>query len=53
MDEPAERAWRIHQGVDMGRPSLLLGRTVTRGASVSGTHISGRCVAVLEGTFAL
>jgi trans-2,3-dihydro-3-hydroxyanthranilate isomerase len=53
MDEPAERAWRIHQGVDMGRPSLLLGRTVTRGATVIGTHIGGRCVAVLEGTLAL
>jgi trans-2,3-dihydro-3-hydroxyanthranilate isomerase len=53
IDAPAERAWRIHQGADMGRPSLLLGRTATRGAAVIATHISGRCVAVLEGTIAL
>ncbi len=48
-----ERAWRIHQGVDMGRPSLLLGRTTTRGGEVIATHIGGRCVAVLEGTLDL
>jgi len=53
IDEPAGRAWRIHQGVDMGRPSLLLGRTATRGAQVTGTHIGGRCVPVLEGTLTL
>jgi len=48
-----ERAWRIHQGVDMGRPSLLIGRTVSRDGAVIGTHIGGRCVAVLEGSFEL
>jgi trans-2,3-dihydro-3-hydroxyanthranilate isomerase len=53
IDEPAEHTWRIHQGVDMGRPSLLFGRTATRGARVSGTHIAGRCVPVLEGTLTL
>jgi len=47
----AERAWRIHQGVDMGRPSLLRGRTAFSGAALD-THIGGRCVAVLEGTLA-
>jgi trans-2,3-dihydro-3-hydroxyanthranilate isomerase len=51
--EPADRAWRIHQGVDMGRPSLLLGRTVTHHGAVTATHIGGRCVAVLEGTLVL
>lgn len=49
----AERAWRIHQGVDMGRPSLLLGRTVPRHANAIDTYVGGRCVAVLEGTFVL
>jgi len=61
----AEQVWRIHQGVDMGRPSLLLGRTVSRdGRGVGGvgsvgfappleTHIGGRCVAVFEGTLIL
>ena len=49
----AQRAWRIHQGVDMGRPSLLLGRTVARDANTIETYIGGRCVSVLEGTFVL
>ena len=53
LDDEAELAWRIHQGVDMGRPSLLLGRTTTRHAAVIGTHIGGRCVPVLEGILAL
>jgi trans-2,3-dihydro-3-hydroxyanthranilate isomerase len=51
--ERAELAWRIHQGVDMGRPSLLLGRTAAHDGAVTATHIGGRCVAVLEGTMAL
>jgi trans-2,3-dihydro-3-hydroxyanthranilate isomerase len=52
-DERAELDWRIHQGVDMGRPSLLLGRTLVRNATVIATHIGGRCVPVFEGSFAL
>jgi trans-2,3-dihydro-3-hydroxyanthranilate isomerase len=52
-DERADRAWRIHQGVDMGRPSLLLGRTAAHDGAVTATHIGGRCVAVLEGTLVL
>ena len=49
----ADLGWRIHQGVDMGRPSLLLGRTATQNGVVTATHIGGRCVAVLEGTLVL
>jgi trans-2,3-dihydro-3-hydroxyanthranilate isomerase len=49
----SELAWRIHQGVDMGRPSLLLGRTVKNQGTVTGTHIGGRCVAVFEGSLEL
>jgi trans-2,3-dihydro-3-hydroxyanthranilate isomerase len=49
----AERSWRIHQGVDMGRPSLLLGRTAKNQGAVISTHIGGRCVAVLEGVLDL
>ena len=52
-DSRPELVWRIHQGVDMGRPSLLLGRTSSRDSKVIATHIGGRCVAVLEGTLAL
>jgi trans-2,3-dihydro-3-hydroxyanthranilate isomerase len=47
------RAWRIHQGVDLGRPSLLLGRTAFREGAVIDTFIGGRCVPVLEGSFLL
>lgn len=48
-----ERAWRIHQGVDLGRPSLLLGRTIFREGKLIDTFIGGRCVSVLEGSFLL
>ena len=56
MLDPRDRAdmrWRIHQGVDMGRPSLLQGRTAKNLGSLIGTHIGGNCVAVLEGTLDL
>ncbi|MGC1522363.1 MAG: PhzF family phenazine biosynthesis protein [Steroidobacteraceae bacterium] len=52
-EDRGEFAWRIHQGVDMGRPSLLLGRTTKNHGSVVGTHIGGRCVAVFDGVFEL
>lgn len=52
-DARSERGWRIHQGVDMGRPSLLLGRTASQAGKLSDTFIGGRCVAVLEGSFVL
>ena len=45
---------RIGQGVDMGRPSLLVARVETsHGGAASKTYIGGRCVAVLEGAFEL
>ena len=46
-----ECSWRIHQGVDMGRPSLLVARTTRRNGALEGVHIGGRCVAVMEGSF--
>jgi len=49
----AQRSWRVHQGVDMGRPSLLLARTASRDGAVIATHVGGRCVRVLDGTFML
>ena len=48
-----ERRWRIHQGVDMGRASLLLARTSTEDGRVTASHVGGSCVPVLEGTFTL
>jgi trans-2,3-dihydro-3-hydroxyanthranilate isomerase len=49
----ADRAWRIEQGVDMGRPSLLLGRTEKRGGIVGAVHIGGHAVPVMRGTLDL
>jgi trans-2,3-dihydro-3-hydroxyanthranilate isomerase len=42
-------SWRIEQGVDMGRPSLLLGRTSRLGGQVKSVHIAGHAVPVMEG----
>jgi trans-2,3-dihydro-3-hydroxyanthranilate isomerase len=41
--------WRIEQGVDMGRPSLLLGRTEKRDGVVVAVHVSGHAVEVMRG----
>lgn len=41
--------WRIEQGVDMGRPSLLLGRTSRLGGQVKSVHIAGHAVPVMQG----
>ncbi len=42
--------WRIAQGVEMGRPSLLDASAVKRGGRVTETRIGGSCVAVMSGT---
>ena len=52
-DARGEQHWRIHQGVDMGRASLLLGRTTPGTDGLDAVYVGGRCVAVLEGTFEL
>jgi len=49
----ADSVWRIEQGADMGRPSLLLGRTEKRGGMVRAVHIGGDAVPVMRGTFDL
>jgi trans-2,3-dihydro-3-hydroxyanthranilate isomerase len=41
--------WRIEQGVDMGRPSLITGRTEKRGGAVTAVYISGHAVPVMQG----
>ena len=48
-ENSAEVAWRVEQGVDMGRPSLLLGRTQKRDGLVHAVHIAGRAVPVMHG----
>lgn len=44
-----ELAWRIEQGVDMGRPSLLLGRTEKRKGQVTAVRIAGHALPVMQG----
>jgi trans-2,3-dihydro-3-hydroxyanthranilate isomerase len=44
---------RIAQGVDMGRPSLLLTRVRKENGVVASTHVGGACVQMMEGTFRL
>ena len=46
----ADRSWQIEQGVDMGRPSLILGRTEKRGNEVTAVHVAGRAIIVMSGT---
>ena len=49
-DVNSHLSWRVEQGVDMGRPSLLLGRTVKRSGKVESVHVAGHAVQVMEGT---
>jgi trans-2,3-dihydro-3-hydroxyanthranilate isomerase len=42
-------SWRILQGVEMGRPSILDARTQKRDGVVTGTWIGGNCVMVSTG----
>ena len=50
MDETqGEFRWRIAQGVEMGRPSVLEARSEKRDGRVVGTWIGGRSVLVSEG----
>jgi trans-2,3-dihydro-3-hydroxyanthranilate isomerase len=44
---------RIGQGVDMGRPSLLLTRVRKDKGVVVSAHVGGACVLMMEGTFRL
>lgn len=41
--------WRIAQGVEMGRPSVLHAEADKKGGKVLATRISGACVMVAEG----
>ena len=43
---------RVGQGVDMGRPSLLLARAGRQGSAMIAC-VGGRCVAAMEGSFQL
>jgi trans-2,3-dihydro-3-hydroxyanthranilate isomerase len=49
-EEDGNFSWRIAQGVEMGRPSILDTRTEKRNGSVAGCWIGGVSVLVSEGT---
>jgi len=44
---------RIGQGVDMGRPSLLLTRVRKQKGAIVSAHVGGGCVQMMQGTFRL
>lgn len=48
-----EMSWRVHQGVEMGRRSLISGRTEKRNGAVTFVHIGGFAVQVMSGLFDL
>jgi trans-2,3-dihydro-3-hydroxyanthranilate isomerase len=48
-DSEGTFAWKIAQGVEMGRPSLLEATAVKRGGTVETLRIGGRSVLVCEG----
>ena len=41
--------WRIAQGIEMGRPSLMEARTQKHEGEVTATFIAGHCIMVTEG----
>jgi trans-2,3-dihydro-3-hydroxyanthranilate isomerase len=52
-ERDGELKLRIGQGVDMGRPSLLLTRVRKDNGAVVSAHVGGRCVQMMEGSFRL
>jgi trans-2,3-dihydro-3-hydroxyanthranilate isomerase len=52
-EREGELKLRIGQGVDMGRPSLLLTRVRKANGVVASAHVGGACVQMMEGTFRL
>jgi len=52
-ESDSEISWRIEQGVEMGRPSLISGRNYKRHGAVPAVHIGGFAVQVMSGVFDL
>ena len=49
-EHDADLSWRVEQGVDMGRPSLLLGQTEKRSGAVTLVRVGGNAVEVMRGS---
>jgi trans-2,3-dihydro-3-hydroxyanthranilate isomerase len=47
------REWRISQGVDMGRPSLLVASAEKQDGKVVAAYVGGNCVPVMSGSMTL
>jgi trans-2,3-dihydro-3-hydroxyanthranilate isomerase len=45
--------WRISQGVDMGRPSLLMASAEKKAGKVVAAYVGGSCVPVMSGVIVL
>jgi trans-2,3-dihydro-3-hydroxyanthranilate isomerase len=52
-EQDGELRPRIGQGVDMGRPSLLLTRVRKQADAIVSAHVGGGCVPMMQGTFRL
>src|SRR5712675_2508510 len=52
-ERDGELKLRVGQGVDMGRPSLLLTRVQKANCAIVSAHVGGACVQMMEGTFRL
>jgi trans-2,3-dihydro-3-hydroxyanthranilate isomerase len=52
-ERDGELKLRVGQGVDMGRPSLMLTRVRKANGAVASAHVGGRCVQMMEGSFRL
>jgi trans-2,3-dihydro-3-hydroxyanthranilate isomerase len=52
-ERDGELRLRVGQGVDMGRPSLLLTRVRKTNGAVGSAHVGGACVQMMEGSFRL
>jgi trans-2,3-dihydro-3-hydroxyanthranilate isomerase len=52
-ERDGELKLRIGQGVDIGRPSLLLTRVRKENGAVVSAHVGGSCVQMMEGSFRL
>jgi trans-2,3-dihydro-3-hydroxyanthranilate isomerase len=52
-ERDGEFSLRVGQGVDMGRPSLLVTRVRKANGAVVSAHVGGGCVQMMEGTFRL
>jgi trans-2,3-dihydro-3-hydroxyanthranilate isomerase len=50
-ERDGELKLRIGQGVDMGRPSLLLTRVRKQAGAIMSAHVGGRCVSMMQGMF--